>query len=93
MPVAAVPVKVTAVPMTTEGMIARWRRLSTHFKAFSNKYTVEKLSGATNGWASSCFLARGGFGAVYKGTLDGSEVAIKAIMDIKAYLPGSGSDH
>lgn len=42
-------------------------------------YTYEELAAATNGFSDTNLLGQGGFGHVYKGTLGGTEVAIKKL--------------
>ncbi|GAQ85143.1 hypothetical protein KFL_002210080 [Klebsormidium nitens] len=44
-----------------------------------NRYTFKELSQATGGWAPENVLGEGGFGKVYKGVLDHTEVAIKVM--------------
>ncbi|XP_044981946.1 receptor-like cytoplasmic kinase 185 [Hordeum vulgare subsp. vulgare] len=42
-------------------------------------FTYEELNAATLGFPQNHFLGEGGFGKVYKGVLDGNEVAIKIL--------------
>ncbi|PAN50403.1 hypothetical protein PAHAL_9G517600 [Panicum hallii] len=42
-------------------------------------HTYEQLAAATDGFAPGNIIGQGGFGCVYRGTLDGAEVAIKKL--------------
>ena len=49
-------------------------------------YSVDTLSGATGGWARDRRLGSGAFGTVFRGTLNGRDVAVKRLR-----LDGSSS--
>ncbi|OAY54552.2 hypothetical protein MANES_03G076800v8 [Manihot esculenta] len=46
------------------------------------RFTYQKLSEATEGFSEQNFLTQGGFGATYKGFLDGKIVAVKKLFDL-----------
>lgn len=47
-------------------------------------YTEQQLSDATNSFSDSNLIGKGGFGAVYRGTLRKCNVAIKKLTDVNS---------
>uniref|UniRef100_A0A2C9VLJ5 non-specific serine/threonine protein kinase n=1 Tax=Manihot esculenta TaxID=3983 RepID=A0A2C9VLJ5_MANES len=54
------------------------------------KYTFRELANATGHFSNSNSLGEGGFGQVYKGILDGKEVAIKKLKYLPNEQPSEG---
>ncbi|OEL24001.1 Proline-rich receptor-like protein kinase PERK13 [Dichanthelium oligosanthes] len=53
--------------------------IATELPTAGSSHTYEQLAAATDGFAPGNIIGQGGFGCVYRGRLDGAEVAIKKL--------------